>query len=659
MGVSAEQSLKDNFIDYTYEYNAQRSFPDSRDGCKPVQRAILWEMYRSGYSSKKPHVKCAKIIGSVIGLWSPHGDVATYEALARMSQPFVNNIPEIDFHGANGNTALGQAAASQRYTEGRLSSAMEDGMFKGLNKRNVPFELNFSEDMEMPSVLPAIFPRLIVNGSQGIGSTVSQYWIPSNLQEVSSTMIKYFNTGEMDYSLCLFDFPTKGIIVNKDDLENIHKTGKGKVILRAKTEIKGNKILVYELPYQVYIEPVKDQIIDLVEKGKLSGIIDIINKTDKKGMLVEIEVERGFNPEDVLESLFIQTDLQKSYHANQMALVGKTPTLLTLKDYFDIYLKHNLECLQREAHYDLKKAEDRKEIVEGLVKAFEMIDDVINLIRTSKTDSKAEEDLIQNYNFTKRQAEAVIDMKLRKLAKLEGEKLYKELEELIATIKNINDFLSSPEMQKAKVISNLEEFTKKYGTPRKTQLMQLDLTPKKKEKVIVEETINVALTTKEELCRKPNGKKTSTIKDIVTLKTTEYLYLFSSSGYVYRILANDIPSNVLSIHEFLSLADGEEIISMSTIKTDQCVLGITRDGRVKKTIADEYINVSRKKTIAIKLKEEDQLVIMRSVSSGDILKINTNYGIIEINENAYMPKGKNTIGVNLNGKKDLIVKGLA
>lgn len=657
MEIDICPELSQNFIDYAYEVNLSRAFPNAFDGLKLVQRCSLWEMYRSGYTSKKPHVKAAKVSGSVIAFWHPHSSSAVYEAFGRMSQNWVENIVETDWHGNNGNISIGQELGAERYCEVRLSKMSEDGFFKGIEKKNVPFELNFSEDMEMPSVLPAIFPRLLVNGAMGIGVSIATTILPHNLKEISDGIIKYIKTEEIDISSFAPDFPTGGIIVNKDDLESIYTTGKGKVILRSKAEIKDNKIIITELPYQVYVEPIKDKIIELIEKGKLSGIADVLNKTSKNGLLVEIEIERGYNPEEVLEQLYELTDLQKTFNANQMALVGKTPKLLSLKEYFQIYLDFNLECLQRESQYDLIKAKDRKEIVEGLVKALEDIDNIISLIKTSDSTSKAKENLISKYEFTERQAQAIVDMKLGRLAKLEAVELNKELQSLIETINSINNFLSSPEAKKQKVISNLEEFTNKYGTPRKTQLIQLDLTPKKKEKVIVEEDINIALTTKNGLVRRPNSKKISTTKEVIPIKTTENLYLFSSKGYVYKILANEITSNEISIYELFSLEDGEEILSINKIYPGQFVLGVTRNGKVKKTASEEYLDLKKKKTIAMKLKEEDELVIMQVMSPGDSFEINTNNGVFKIQEQSYLPKGRVTIGINLSNKKDFVVEG--
>ena len=426
------QELHQNAIDFAYEANSQRAFADARDGLKPGQRACLWEMYIKGYSSSKPHVKSAKIDGGVAATWWPHGTTAIYETFARMSQSWINNIPEVDWHGANGNQIIGSSPAADRYTEARLSTAAEEGMLYGLKKNNVPMILNFSEDEEWPEVLPAIFPRLLINGCQGIGYTVANVWLPHCLKEIVDIINNYIQSGEINYENIYPDFPSGGVIINKNDLANIYKTGKGTVILRGRAEIDNNSIFITELPYQTYVEPLLDEIKELILKEEITGIKDIYNKSDKKRLLVEIECDG--NPRIVLNQLYKLTSLQKSFSANQYALVSKTPKLLNLKQYLDIYINHNLECIQKEYEFDLKKAQARQEIVEGLVKALEDIDNIIELIKKSDNSINAKNALIEKYQFTENQAKAILDMKLSRLAKLEKVELNEELKGLTSNI---------------------------------------------------------------------------------------------------------------------------------------------------------------------------------------------------------------------------------
>ena len=444
--MDIRNELRQNAVDYAYEVNVQRAFPDIRDGLKLGQRACIWEMYVRGYTSNKPHVKSAKVSGGVISNWHPHGDVAAYETFARMSMPWINNIPEVDWHGANGNQIIGNAPASSRYTETRLSKATEEGMLQGLKKNNVDMQLNFSEDEEWPVVLPAIMPRLLINGCQGIGFTISNCWLPNNLKEISKVINEYISTGALNYDNIFPDFPTGGIILNKDEIHKIYETGKGRVVLRGKAEIDKDSILITELPYQVFVEPLIEQIKKLVESEDILYIKDILNKSDRKKLLIEIECEKN-KASIVLAKLFEITDLQKTYNANQYALVSKTPQLLTLKDYIDIYVKHNIECIKREYQFDLNKVQNRMEIVLGLIKALEDIDNIISLIKKADNSKDAQNKLIEKYSFTENQAKAIIDMRLGKLAHLEKIELNQEKEELTSQIETFNQVLSSHQSQ--------------------------------------------------------------------------------------------------------------------------------------------------------------------------------------------------------------------
>lgn len=305
--ININQELHQNFLDFSYEANSQRAFADARDGLKPGQRACLWEMYDKKYSSNKPHVKSAKISGGVIANWWPHGDAAIYDTFARMSQPWINNIPEVDWHGANGSIQISGEPAASRYTEARLAKSTEDGLLFNINKHTVPMKMNFSEDAEWPEVFPAIYPRLMVNGCQGIGSTIANVWLPHNLGELISMIDNYLTTGKLDYSNLAPDFPTGGIIINRNEIKAIYETGKGKVVLRARTEIKDNTIIVTEVPYQVYIEPLIDQIKKLVIDETIPDINNIVNKSGRNKLCIEIECEK--DPARVLSLLFKNSDL--------------------------------------------------------------------------------------------------------------------------------------------------------------------------------------------------------------------------------------------------------------------------------------------------------------------------------------------------------------
>lgn len=673
--------LKQNFIDFAYEANSQRAFPDARDGLKPGQRACLWEMFQKGYSSNKPHVKSAKIDGGVAATWWPHGTVAIYETFARMSQPWVNNIPEVDFHGSNGNIVIGSAPAADRYTEARLNKPIEEGMFSGIKKKNVPMILNFSEDEEWPEVLPALFPRLIINGSQGIGVTVAQTWIPHNLGEIIDIIKKYLDNGEIDYDNIAPDFPTGGIIINKKDLSTIYKTGKGKAIVRAKVEVEDNIIKITELPYQVYVEPFIDEIKTLIQKEELTGIDNIYNKTDKKRLLIEIECSGNIS--SILNKLYASTSLQKSYNANQFALVGKTPKLLTLKEYIDIYVAHNIECIIKEYQFDYNKAQAKLEVTEGLLKALENIDNIITLIKKSESSAAARENLKLTYKFTENQAKAIVDMKLGRLAHLEYIELNKEKEELLKTIQNCNSILQNKDNQRNEFLNRLSNFGKRYSAPRKTQLTQISISKEEKEiEFVTPEKCVVILTEGGTIKRIPstsfraqkrNGKGIKTQEDITSMvlrtNTIDSLMIFTNKGKMYRLLVDDIPTGTNTskgtpMRGLISLEPTEEPTVIYSIYRDtdaKYVLFVTKNGKVKKTALDEYIKTKKKSGIgAITITEDDELVTVCLIKD-ELLTLITNKGYSltfnseEIGASSRMTQGVR--GINL-GKDDFVVTAL-
>lgn len=673
------QELHQNFIDFAYEANSQRAFPDVRDGLKPGQRACLWEFYEKGYTSNKPHVKSAKVSGGVIATWWPHGDVAVYETFARMSQPWINNIPEVDWHGANGNVVIGSAPASSRYTEARLAKPIEEGMFGGIKKNNVPMILNFSEDEEWPEVLPALFPRLFVNGSMGIGVTIAQSWVPNNLNEFVEELKRYVFTGEIDYSNLAPDFPSGGIIINKDELPEIYKTGKGRAVLRAKTEIKGKTIYITEFPYQVYIEPFINSVKELIEKEEINGIRDILNKSDKKRILVEIECQD--NPQYVLNKLFSSTDLQKTISANQFALLGKTPKLFTLKEYMDAYYNHNLDCIINETKFDLEKDRVRLEIVNGLLIALEDIDNVIETIKKSKDAANAVVNLQNKYNLTANQAKAIVDMRLGKLANLERIALHNEAQELNDNIAKYLELINNKNLLSAEFFNRLDAFVKKYGYNRKTEVIQLaNLSKEEKEIANVEPEKCVVVMTEGGLIKrvptsafkvqKRNGVGVKTQDDItssiIRTNTVDSLMIFSNKGKMYRLLVNDIPegTNATKGQYISSLVDMRPDESAAAIysqyrDTDlKYVLFVSKNGLVKKTSLEEY-NKTRKKTglVALTIRDDDELAAVTLVKDEDILLVTANGMTIRFkgDQVAAMSRTSSGIkGINLN-KGDYVI----
>ena len=665
--ININQELSQNFLDFSYEANSQRAFADARDGLKPGQRACLWEMYSKGYSSTKPHVKSAKISGGVISSWWPHGNVAIYDTFARMSQSWINNIPEVDWHGANGSIQISGEAAADRYTEARLSKSTEDGLFVGIKKNNVPMKLNFSEDEEWPEVLPALYPRLMVNGCQGIGSTIANVWLPHSLDELAEVINEYLKTNIINYSKLAPSFPTGGIIVNKDELEPIYKTGKGKVILRAKTEIVGNNILITEIPYQTYVEPFIESVRHLILKDELTNIVNITNKSNKKQLLIEIECDA--NPSLVLTKLFQKTDLQKTFNANQYALIGKTPKLLNFKDYIDTFLNHNYQCIEKEYTYDLEKSKKRLEIVEGLIKALEDIDNIIALIKSSNSSKDAVINLINKYQFTENQAQAIVNMKLGRLAHLEVIELNQEKIDLTSTITNCEDVIAHLDKKKQIFIERFNAFVKKYPNPRKTQLTQLNYNPKVEKEILnVEpEKCVVVMTEGGTIKRIPitsfriqkrNGKGVKSQEDIthcvIRTNTIDNLMLFTNKGIMYKLLVNDIPvgtnaSAGTPISALVKMSADEQVITIYSIYRDtdaKYVLFATKQGLIKKVPLEEYTGVRKKTGVsATTLHDGDNLANVSLIKDEQLIVLTKNGYAIKIDSNELGTSSRIAMGV--------------
>ena len=664
--INIENEVSQNFIDFSHEANCQRAFADARDGLKPGQRACLWEMFIKGYSSNKPHVKSAKISGGTIATWWPHGDVAIYDTFARMSQPWINNMPEVDWHGANGSIQISGEPAASRYTEARLSKIAEEGLFYNIKKHNVPMKLNFSEDEEWPEVLPAIIPRLMINGCQGIGSTIANVWLPHSLNDLAEVIDNYLSTGKLDYSNLAPSFPTGGIIINKNDIHKIYETGKGKVIVRGKAKIKDNLILITEIPYQVYVEPLIDQIKELIQEDEITGISNILNKSDKKKLLIEIECDGS--PSSVLANLYKKTNLQKSYSANQYALVGKTPRLLNLKEYLDIYIQHNIDCIIREATFDRDKALARLEVVEGLLIALADIDNIINIIKKSDSTANAKENLIKKYGFTDNQVTAILNMKLSSLAKLEGVKLENEKEDLKKEIKRLGYLIVDKSTQHKEFKNRFDKIVKKYGDVRRTELAQIEIPKEEKEIAFVEPKDVVVFCTKGGYIKripkenfKPqrkNGKglknKDDAVLASISTNTTDTLMIFTKSGKMYRMLVDDVPEGTnatkgTSLFSLLSLENNDDIVMITSLyyKTKaKYIVFFTKNGLIKKTKLEEYTETKKKTGIqAIKIKDGDGIANVTFLADEKVILVTKKGFAIKFETKSIDPTSRVTMGV--------------
>ena len=653
--IKIEDELKNDFLDYATEVNNNRSFADARDALKPVQRAILWDMWLNKYTNNKPHVKCAKISGSVIGHLHPHGDGAVYEALVRMSQDWVyhKEIAPIDFHGANGSIIAGNTPASSRYTECRLSKFSEENFFGCINKNVVDFIDNFSEDEKWPEVFPCIVPMLLLSQVSGIGYTIANDWLPHNLIEITEKIKEYLSTGNISINDLAPDFPTGGVIINKSDLHTIYETGKGSVIVRGKVSIEDNLIKITELPYQVYAEPFIQKIKDLVNAGQLSGIDDICNKSDDNGLLIEIECSE--NAQVILNKLYKLTDLQVTFSANQMALVDGVPQMLNLKDYIKVYIDHNINCIKREYQFDLDRAEERKEIVDGLIRAISIIDDIISTIKISKSSEDAKQELIKKFSFTENQAKAIVDMRLGKLANLEVVELNKELTELIKVIDKCNKLLISDKLQKKEFLSRLSEFTNKYGWQRRTEVTDIDI---EAEKVILKQQADntikefmICLTENNYFKKIPTSKYKVKDDDIISVTNSDdksRFILISKSGMMYKLDTKKIPvcSQNASGSPLSTFINDNIVTLYNGSESPDYMIMITRNGLIKKIEAKTIFELSKCVGAQImKIDEDDEIIWCSLMNDNESVTLKSGKKEKKIEISSLIAKGRGAGGI--------------
>ena len=654
-----------NFIEYAVAVNSDRAIPDAKSGLKPVAKRILYGAYDCGFSSSKPHVKCANIVGNVMAEWHPHGDSSIYGALVRLSQPWVMRYPLIDFHGSNGNID-GDGPAAYRYTEARLSKFTEEGLLAGIKKKNVDFIPNYSETKDEPVTLPAIFPNLLCNPNAGIGVAMACSWACHNLNEVADAIYAYMDGEEP--MLPGPDFPTGGLIINKNDIPNIMRTGHGSVKIRGKYNIEGNNIVFYEIPYGVGTEALMNQIGEAADSETIKGIVDIRNESNKKGYRLVIECDKKASALTIVNKLFAETNLQTSFSYNQVALIDKTPTELNLKDCIKIYIEHNLECIKKEAQFDLEKASKRYEVVEGLLRALEDIDNIIALIKSSDNSKHAEQNLIEKYNFTENQAKAICAMKLGSLAKLEAVELNTEKSDLAKIISDKNILINEETARLSELRTRLMAFVAKYGDPRRTELAQIEVPKEEKEIEYVEPEKCVVVMTESGLIKRVptasfrtqnrNTKGVKTQDDItnavIRTNTIDNLMIFTNKGKMYRLLVDNIPvgtnkSQGVPINSLVSMEGDEVATTMYSLYRDtdaKYVLFITETGLVKKTALEEFTKTKKKTGIAaIKIKEGDKLASVSLIKDEDIILLTKNGQGIRFKSSEINPSGRVAMGV--------------
>jgi DNA gyrase subunit A len=659
------KELSTNFIEYAVAVNTDRAIPDARSGLKPVAKRILWSAYEEGRLSSKPHVKAARIVGDVMGKYHPHGDSSIYLAMVRLSQSWVLRYPLIDFHGSNG-TIGGDGPAAARYTEARLAKIAEDGLLKNIKKRNVDFISNYDETLEEPATLPAIFPNLLCNPNEGIGVAMACKWAPHNLVEVAQAINDYIDGKEP--MLPGPDFPTGGTVINKSDIPAIMKTGCGTVKIRGKYQIEKNKIIFYEIPYGETIENLLEEIGKVCDTKEIEGILDAHDESNKKGVRIVIECAKNVDPISVVNKLFAKTHLQSSFSYNQVALVNKVPTELNLKQAIEVYINHNIDCLIKEITTKLQEAKDRAEVVAGLIKAIEDIDNIIKLIKNSNDSAEAKEKLI-SLGFSERQAKAILAMKLSSLTKLDGIELNKEAKELKNTINYLTTILNSKDEQIKIIKERLAEIVKKYGDARRTELLDVVIPKKEKEERIIPNEENVVVINKSgDVKRIPKAnfkvqkRNTKGVKNydgvILTssaANTIDNVMVFTNFGKAYKMSVYDLPegtnaskgTNFNSIFEF---APGEKVKAATIIPSRtgaKYVCFVTKNGLIKKTTLEEYSNcANRKKGIAaIKIKEGDSIADVLLIDEEEIV-VGTKCGQgLRFTTNDIRPIGRITSGI--------------
>ena len=671
-----EGEMTDSFMKYAMAVNVSRAIPDVRDGLKPVHRRILYSMGENGLFSDKPFRKCATTVGDVLGRYHPHGDSAVYGALVRLAQDFSIRCPLIEGHG-NFGSIDGDGAAAYRYTEARLSKIAAE-MLRDIDKNTVDFVPNFDETRQQPVVLPSRFPNLLVNGSNGIAVGMATNIPPHNLGEViDATVAQIHNPDITIEELMKYvpapDYPTGGLILGTKNVANAYATGKGSIVVRARTEIEddGNKsrIIVTEIPYEVNKAELVKNMADLVKDKRIEGISDIRDESDKKGLRIVIEIKREYQPQVVLNFLFKHTALQTSYGITFLALHDGAPKILNLKQILEAYIEHQKQVVERRTRYDLNRAEEREHIVEGLVVALANIDDVIRIIKGSSDRQDASTKLQESFLLSDKQANAILDMRLQRLTGLEVEKLKAEQDELQNLIVELKGILASEEKIKNIVATELLEIKEKYGEERMSEIT-LDYSDINIEDLIEKEDVVVSMTHFGYIKRIPvaeyksqhrgglgvtghKAKEEDFVENLFISNTHDDIMLFSNFGKVYTIKGYEIPEGQKqakgrAIVNLLELSAEEKInaIIPMTKETDGFLVMATKSGMIKKTDIDEYRNIRKSGKIAISLAEGDELISVQfSTGESDIIVASNEGKCIKFSEKDVRPLGRDTMGV--------------
>ena len=681
--VDLKKTMETSYIDYAMSVIAARALPDVRDGLKPVQRRVLYSMIELNNGPDKPHRKCARIVGDTMGKYHPHGDSSIYGALVNMAQEWSTRYPLVDGHG-NFGSVDGDGAAAMRYTEARLSKISME-MLADINKNTVDFVPNFDETEKEPSVLPSRYPNLLVNGTQGIAVGMATNIPPHNLREVIGAVVKIIdNKIEEDRDTTIEeileivkgpDFPTGATILGTRGIEEAYRTGRGKIRTRAVTNIEEmpngkHRIVVTEIPYMVNKARLIEKIAELVRDKKIDGITDLRDESDRSGMRICIELRKDVNANVLLNQLYKHTQLQETFGVIMLALVDNEPKILNLKDMLKYYLKHQVDVVTRRTKYDLNKAEERAHILKGLLIALDNIDEVIQIIRGSRSTQIAKENLMERFGLDDVQAQAIVDMRLRALTGLEREKLEQEYKELMERIAELKAILADEKKLLGVIREEISLIAEKYGDDRRTSI-GFDTNDISMEDLIPVENVVIAMThlgyikrmTVDNFKSQNRGGKgikgmqtleDDYIEDLLMTTTHHYMMFFTNKGKVYRLKTYEIPeagrtARGTAIINLLQLEPGEKITAVIPIRKyeqNRFLFMATKNGIVKKTSITDYANVRKTGLAAINLREEDELIEVKSTNNEKDIFLVTKYGqCIRFHETDVRPTGRTSMGV--------------
>ncbi len=691
------QEMEEAYLDYAMSVIVARALPDVRDGLKPVHRRILYSMHENGLRHSARYRKCATVVGDVIGKYHPHGDIAIYDALARMAQDFSLRYTLVDGQG-NFGSIDGDAPAAYRYTECRMEKIAEE-MLLDIDKETVDWVPNYDGSREEPSVLPARVPQILLNGSVGIAVGMATNIPPHNLGEVVDALMHLIEKPEAtSEDLTQFvkgpDFPTGGSIYNKREIIQAYASGRGPIVMRATTEIteqkagKGFQIIISEIPFQVNKSVLLERLADLVKEKKIEGIRDIRDESDKDGIRVVIDLKNDSYPQKVLNKLYTLTDLQKTFHMNMLALAdGIQPQVMPLKSVLEYYLKHRQNVVERRVKFDLKKAKEREHVLEGLAKALDHIDAVIETIKKSETREEAGQNLIKKFKLPEIQAAAILEMRLQTLAGLERKKINDELDEKIKLIKYYTELLGDPKKLLGVIKEEFKEIKERYPSARKTKIHTQGVGEFKEEDLIPDEEVIITLSRDGFIKRLPPGTyktqkrggsgkigaavaEEDAVQHLIVANTHDSVFFFTSSGKVFQSKVHEIPQAVRTskgraLVNFLEIESEENITAIISLKNDpkkaaaegdKFLVMITRNGIIKKTAVSDFANVRRSGLIAIKLKggekggkgeKGDELEWVKITSGKDeIILVTRNGQAIRFSEADVRDMGRNAAGVN-------------